>query len=52
MLCMWATGAKLDEAFDLLYYWGMIYVTILFVYTVNHYICNNTKACKNNVHKY
>ena len=40
---MWATKAKLDEAFDLLYYWRMIYVTILFVYT---------KACKNNVHKY
>ena len=43
MLCMWAIGAKLDEAFDLLYYWGMIYVTVLFVYI---------KACKNNVHKY
>ena len=43
MLCMWAIGAKLNEAFDLLYYWGMIYVIVLFVYT---------KACKNNVHKY
>ena len=40
---MWATRAKLDEAFDLLYYWGMIYVIVLFVYT---------NACKNNVHKY
>ena len=43
MLCMWATGAKLDEAFDLLYYWGMNYVTVLFVYT---------KACKNDVNRY
>ena len=40
---MWATGAKLDEAFDLLYYWGMNYVTVLFVYT---------KACKNDVNRY
>ena len=29
---MWATGAKLDEAFDLLYYWGLHYVTVLFVF--------------------
>ena len=43
MLCMWATGAKLDEAFDLLYYWGMNYVTVLFIYT---------KACRNDVNRY
>lgn len=30
---MWATGAKLDEAFDLFYYWGLDYVTCLFVYS-------------------
>ena len=42
MLCMWATGAKLDEAFELLSYWGLKYVTVLFVYS---------KACKKNVNK-
>ena len=39
---MWATGAKLDEAFDLLYYWGLHYVTVLFVFN---------KSTKNNVNK-
>ena len=39
---MWATGAKLDEAFDLIKYWGLKFVTVLFVYS---------KACKYDVNK-
>ena len=39
---MWATGAKLDEAFDLLSHWGLKFVTVLFVYS---------KACKHQAHK-
>ena len=43
MLFMLAIRAKLNKAFDLLYYWGMIYIAILFVYI---------KAYKNNMYKY
>ena len=41
-MCLWATRAKLDEAFDLLSHWGLKFVTVLFVYS---------KACKHQAHK-
>lgn len=37
---MWATGAKLHEAFKLFEYWGITFVTVLFVFS---------KACKSKV---
>ena len=42
IVCMWAIGAKLDEAFDLLSHWGLKFVIVLFVYS---------KAYKHQAHK-
>ena len=40
---MWAIGPKLSEAFSLLKYWGLDFITILFVY--NKIYKNTKKLC-------